>query len=233
MRVNFLKYNIATILVLFAGISCFGQNLRNDIAKINANYNADKSFKLNMVVSLSKNGDQVESNSYSYLQNKNHSLFKMSKVSTLVLDDFLIIIDDRTQNIIVSPSSGNKPFKVSGSYDSLLDIAKSSKFEVLDSGKKNKYTLFFKKLEYKKIEIIFNPSNFQLNLVKLYYSDKKKKKEVTKVLQFTYDETQALTDKEKIKLDKGTYLIQVGNKINLAPTYKNYDLIDYRSFYQE
>lgn len=231
MTKDFLKY-LVLAQVLILGLSGFAQNLRNDIAKINANYSTEKSFKLQMTISLLKNDKEVESNTYNYLQHKSSSLFKIGKISTIVLDDFLLVIDERVQNIILSSSSIGNPFKVSGSYDSLLDLAKSYKFEVLDSGKKNKYTLIFKKSIYKKIEIIFNPNNYQLNLVKIYYTNKKKK-EPTKVLQFLYGVSERLSATDKIKLNKNTYLIQSDNKIKLAPRFKNYDLIDYRSFYQE
>lgn len=233
MRSIFLR-NI--LFIALAGIislhPCFGQNLREDIAKINANYSSQNSFKLQMKISLLEDDKVIESKIYSYAQNKTNSYFKIDKTITVVLGKISLLVDENTKNIILSPTPKNTLMSISGSYDTLLDIVKSYKLEVLDSGKKNQYTLNFKKQAYKKIEIVYSPIDFQLISVRIYYS-KVNKKDPQKVLEFSYGKVSNLTNADKKKLTKGTYLKSSNKQPKLSAQYNNYDLIDYRSFYQE
>ena len=229
----FLKYFLLTLItVIFSSNLCFGQNLREDITKINTIYSSENSFKLPMKVSLLEDNTVVESKNYFYAQKGKNSYFKIDKTITVVLGEISLLVDENTKNIILSPTPKNTLMSISGSYDTLLDIVKSYKLEVLDSGKKNQYTLNFKKQAYKKIEIVYSPIDFQLISVRIYYS-KVNKKDPQKVLEFSYGKISSLTNADKRKLTKETYLSNSNKQPKLSVQYSSYDLIDYRSFYQE
>lgn len=226
---NILFIALAGIIPLYP---CFGQILREDIAKINANYSSQKSFKLQMKISLLEDDKVIESKVYSYAQNKTNSYFKMDNTVTLVFGAISLFIDKKTKNIILSPAPKNTSSAISGSYDSLIDIAKSNKFEVVDSVNMHLHTLNFKKQAYKKIEIFYNPANYQLLAVRIYYS-KLKKKDPQKVLEFSYGVARQLAIDDIKMLTQKTHLINSSKHPKLSKQYNNFDLIDYRSFYQE
>lgn len=226
------------ILVLIAfSFLCFhlwGQDLHQDMAKINANYATDKTFRLNMNVRLLDGDKQLETLNYQYLQNKNKNYFRVAGIATVMLDSFVLIIDDRIKNVVLTTVSKTATGSLTDTYDSLLNIASSYKFSIVDTGKLNLYTLKFKKQEYSKIEIYYNPQTYSLQKLKIYYSDlsKGKKDKEQKIMEFSYGSVQPLNQSEKDLMMAETYYVVKKNKIVLTKLYKDYDLIDYRAFYQ-
>jgi hypothetical protein len=217
------KNALLFLFVAFVG-ALFGQKVTSDLRKINENYAVNKSFKIDMTISLFDNTTITETTKYSYMQENKSTCFKMSDYSTVSFDDFSLIIDDRMKYVFLTTVSSSSVTVV---YDTLVEASSSHKFEVIDTGELNMYTFFFKDNIYEKIEILFNPQSFYIIGLNLYYT---KVDENLKVLKFVYDIPLPLSVEDKNKVKKQTYISFESNAIKLSSNYKGYELIDYRQF---
>lgn len=219
------KFLLPAFVFVFA--SLHGQQLKEDIRKINDYYANNKSFKIDMKINLYSGKTLTESVQYDYLQQNKTAYSKIGKVATVILNDYTLIIDERVKYVFLTGIADQTAPSVTKAYDTLVNLATSHEFKVIDSLKNHLYVLHFDELAYSKLELYFNPKTYEIIKLKLFYDTETSPQ---KVLEFIYGKITALTATEKEKLDKNFYLTDKQGKVNLKSPLKGFELIDFRTF---
>jgi len=219
------KFLLPAFVFVFA--SLHGQQLKEDIRKINDYYANNKSFKIDMKINLYSGKTLTESVQYDYLQQNKTAYSKIGKVSTVVLDDYTLIIDERVKYIFLTGIADQSAPSITKSYDTLIDLATSYEFKVIDSLKNHLYILHFDALAYNKLELYFNPESHEIIKLKLFYDTENNEQ---KALEFIYGKITSLSTADKEKLSKSSYLSDKEGKVRLKSALKGFELIDYRTF---
>jgi len=226
------------ITLLWAGVLALpmlmAQDVRKDIDRINATYEASDDLKVMVEI---RQYDNVSSREPSQItqgttwRSGKHYYAKMGKVETLTNDNFSVLVDHTSRALMIQPPVKQAfEMAIQVPVDSMLVLAQNISFDRV--GKNGRYTFQFEGYVYDRIELLFDPQTYLLtglvyitSPVSLPYADTPQRGR----LEVRLSDQQLNPDRDAKIFSGRQYVQQTSTGYKPVARYASYEFINYLS----
>jgi hypothetical protein len=222
--------------VLLVSNILFSQNAVEDFRKINEAYKITSKISMNLVYTLYENHSTqtvLDKKEGEYKKDKNKYYNKLMNAETIVNGSQMLSIHSHEKAMVLSPSKPLQTADISGvNLEQLLKVYK--KIDFINKSESEKiYVVYFKDGSniLNKFEVHFNPKNYLITKLKLYYNrniefseDGKGTAQKPRLeIEFNNIDTNPHIGEEVFSIEK---YVMTGKKPKLQPLYQHYKLIE-------
>ena len=161
------------------------------------------------------------------LRNGKDQYTRLGNIETITQDDLTLTVDHDDKLMLLAKAVQNSPHIALGLNTEL--IARYT--DKIESGFTNNghkyYRIWSNHSDAEKMEIFFDPDNFLLISVAIFYREILEEEDqtmITPTLLLTYGKPTSLSNTEKAKIDIGSYLNKTANGYKPKTRYNNYTL---------
>lgn len=225
------KFSALLLVVWYSLPILTAQNVKEDLAKLNANYTANEFYAELEYKFYSKN-TLVEEYNATHLNSKGDYYFKIKDIEIVNNNNCQLMVDHFSKSIAVMPSGTQKNIEKATRMPidtALKGVSKYIYKKVSD--KIGMYSFSLKKGEYKTVEIYFNTASYTVTKLKMYVSDSYAAQDpdliggILEVIYKTFkksipaNKTHLLSEKTFVKIKK--------EAVVSVPAYTKYEINNY------